>query len=47
MNEWIRALADLQQQGEPSVLVTLIEEQGSTPRNAGAKMLISARASSQ
>lgn len=42
MNEWIRALADLQQQGEPSVLVTLIEEQGSTPRNAGAKMLISA-----
>jgi len=42
MNDWIRALADLQQQGEPSVLVTIIQEQGSTPRNAGSKMLFSA-----
>ena len=42
MNNWISALADLQQQGEPCVLVTIIEERGSTPRNAGSKMVISA-----
>ncbi|ANF23967.1 xanthine dehydrogenase accessory protein XdhC [Stutzerimonas stutzeri] len=38
---WIDALADLQQQGEPCVLVTIIEERGSTPRNAGSKMVVS------
>ena len=38
---WIEALADLQQQGEPCVLVTIIEERGSTPRNAGSKMVVS------
>ena len=37
---WIDALVRLQQRGEPCVLVTLIEERGSTPRNAGAKMLV-------
>ena len=42
MHNWISALADLQRQGEPCVLVTIIEEQGSTPRNAGSKMVISA-----
>jgi len=42
MNNWISALAELQQQGEPCVLVTIIEEQGSTPRNAGSKMVVSA-----
>eukprot|EP01132_Coremiostelium_polycephalum_P016351 gene16351-19665_t len=42
MNNWISALADLQNQGEPCVLVTIIEELGSTPRNAGSKMVISA-----
>ena len=42
MNNWISALAELQHQGEPCVLVTIIEEQGSTPRNAGSKMVISA-----
>jgi xanthine dehydrogenase accessory factor len=40
MNEWIDVLARLHQQGEPCVLVTVVEEQGSTPRNAGAKMLV-------
>jgi xanthine dehydrogenase accessory factor len=40
--DWIGALAELQSAGEPCVLVTLIEEQGSTPRNAGAKMVVSA-----
>ncbi|QXI30248.1 xanthine dehydrogenase accessory protein XdhC [Pseudomonas vanderleydeniana] len=42
MNYWLSALADLQNQGLPCVLVTIIEEQGSTPRNAGSKMVISA-----
>ncbi|WP_043310496.1 xanthine dehydrogenase accessory protein XdhC [Pseudomonas sp. ML96] len=39
---WISALAELQQQGEPCVLVTIIEEQGSTPRNSGSKMVVTA-----
>ncbi|WP_434456761.1 xanthine dehydrogenase accessory protein XdhC [Stutzerimonas urumqiensis] len=41
MNTWIDALAELQQQGEPCVLVTIVEERGSTPRNAGSKMVVS------
>ncbi|WP_107330612.1 xanthine dehydrogenase accessory protein XdhC [Metapseudomonas otitidis] len=39
---WINALAELQQRGEPNVLVTIIEERGSTPRNAGSKMVVTA-----
>ncbi len=39
---WINALAELQQQGEACVLVTIIEERGSTPRNAGSKMVVTA-----
>jgi xanthine dehydrogenase accessory factor len=42
MHNWISALADLQQQGEACVLVTIVEERGSTPRNAGSKMVVSA-----
>lgn len=42
MNNWLSALADLQAQDEPCVLVTIIEERGSTPRNAGSKMVVSA-----
>lgn len=42
MNNWISALADLQTQGKACVLVTIIEERGSTPRNAGSKMVVSA-----
>ncbi|MBA1272338.1 xanthine dehydrogenase accessory protein XdhC [Stutzerimonas azotifigens] len=41
MNSWIDALAELQHKGEPCVLVTIIEERGSTPRNAGSKMVVS------
>lgn len=37
---WIDALAELQQKGEPCVLVTIVEERGSTPRNAGSKMVV-------
>ncbi|MDH4559992.1 xanthine dehydrogenase accessory protein XdhC [Pseudomonas sp. BN411] len=39
---WISALADLQHRGEPCVLVTIIEERGSTPRNSGSKMVVTA-----
>lgn len=39
---WISALADLQQKGEACVLVTIIEERGSTPRNSGSKMVVTA-----
>ncbi|HEY0287651.1 MAG TPA: xanthine dehydrogenase accessory protein XdhC [Pseudomonas sp.] len=42
MNNWISALAELQPLGEACVLVTIIEEHGSTPRNAGSKMVVSA-----
>lgn len=42
MNHWISALAELQTRGEACVLVTIIEEKGSTPRNAGSKMVVSA-----
>lgn len=45
MTNWISALAQLQQEATPGVLVTIIEERGSTPRNAGAKMVVSAKAS--
>ena len=44
-HSWIDALAALQQRGEPCVLVTLIEERGSTPRNAGAKLVVTATGS--
>ncbi len=42
MHQWINALADHQSRGEACVLVTIIEERGSTPRNAGSKMVVSA-----
>ena len=42
MNNWISALAELQNQGEPCVLVTIIDERDSTPRNAGSKMVVTA-----
>ena len=45
MHDWIETLAALQRRGEPCVLVTLVEEQGSTPREAGAKLLVTAERS--
>ncbi|CAI1089609.1 xanthine dehydrogenase accessory protein XdhC [Serratia proteamaculans] len=42
MDEWIEVLADLRRRGEPCVLVTLVDELGSTPRNRGTKMLVTA-----
>ncbi|EKF64556.1 putative xanthine dehydrogenase subunit A [compost metagenome] len=42
MDEWIEALAEARRRGEPCVLVTLVDELGSTPRNRGTKMLVTA-----
>lgn len=39
---WYQALHQWLEQGEPCVLVTITQEQGSTPRNAGSKMVVSA-----
>ncbi len=41
-DDWITRLHDLQRRGEPCVVATLVENQGSTPRDAGSKMLITA-----
>jgi xanthine dehydrogenase accessory factor len=42
MNGWIAALAEASAAGRPAVLVTVLEVSGSTPREAGAKMLVTA-----
>lgn len=46
MSAWIAALAALAEEGTPAVLVTVVEVKGSTPREAGAKMVVT-RDSSQ
>lgn len=43
MNEWIDALANLAAAGERVVVVTIAGIRGSAPREAGAKMLVTAR----
>ncbi|WP_316976995.1 xanthine dehydrogenase accessory protein XdhC [Shumkonia mesophila] len=40
--DWRQALIDLEAQGIPHVLVTLVAAQGSTPRAAGTKMVVTA-----
>lgn len=40
--DWRRALIDLEAEGIPHVLVTIVAAQGSTPRAAGTKMVVSA-----
>lgn len=42
IDNWISALARLQADRIPSVLVTVIDEQGSTPRDSGSKMVVTA-----
>jgi xanthine dehydrogenase accessory factor len=44
MTHWVDALAELSARGEPAVLVTVLRADGSTPREAGAKMVVSASA---
>ncbi|WP_422762795.1 XdhC family protein, partial [Pseudomonas syringae] len=39
---WTSALAEVQARGEPGILVTIIEELGSAPRNAGSEMVVCA-----
>ena len=43
MNEWIEELSDLTAAGEASVLVTIAGIRGSTPRETGAKLIVTAR----
>ena len=43
MNEWIEELSDLAAAGEAAVLVTICGMRGSTPRETGAKMIVTAR----
>ena len=40
--DWISALSRLRSAGEPSVLVTITDTRGHSPRSAGAKMVVSA-----
>jgi xanthine dehydrogenase accessory factor len=42
MNEWIDELSDLSAAGEPAVLVTVAGIRGSSPREIGAKMIVTA-----
>ncbi len=41
---WLQALAELERDGEPAVLVTVVTARGSTPREAGCKMVVTAGA---
>ena len=40
MGPWLRALEDLDRAGEAAVLVTVLTARGSTPREAGCKMVV-------
>src|SRR5437867_2594806 len=44
MSGWLRKLEELHDRGQPCVIVTVAASKGSTPREAGAKMLVSAEA---
>jgi len=39
-DNWIHELARLEERGEACVIVTVLEDKGSVPRNAGTKMLV-------
>ena len=38
--DWLRAVQQLRHDGQPGVLVTVIEVRGHAPREAGAKMVV-------
>lgn len=40
MAGWLQTLSELEQAGTPAVLVTLLAARGSTPREAGCKMVV-------
>lgn len=46
-SELFRTMAELSEQGVPFVVVTVVESQGSTPRGAGARMLVLADGSTR
>lgn len=39
-HDWIRVLATLHQQRQPCVLVTVLDDKGSVPRDSGSKMVV-------
>jgi len=39
-DNWIHELAKLEENYEPCVMVTVLEDRGSVPRDAGTKMLV-------
>jgi xanthine dehydrogenase accessory factor len=39
-HEWLAVLSDLAARGTPCVLITVLEAKGSTPRDAGTKMVV-------
>lgn len=41
-NDWLTALAELKARGEPCVLVTVADIKGSTPRESGTKLVVTA-----
>jgi len=42
--DWVEALSELTASGRPAVLVTVLRAEGSTPREAGAKMVVAGQA---
>ena len=40
MSEWVEVLLGLNEAGTPAVLVTVLATEGSTPREAGAKLVV-------
>ena len=42
-HEWLPVLTGLTDKGEPCVLITVMEAKGSTPREAGVKMVVTAK----
>ena len=40
MSDWLDHLAQLERLGEPGVLVSVADAQGSTPRETGTKMVV-------
>ncbi|MGB1540171.1 MAG: xanthine dehydrogenase accessory protein XdhC, partial [Rickettsiales bacterium] len=43
-HSWLPVLAELTEKGTPCVLITVMEARGSTPREAGTKMVVTADA---
>lgn len=45
MNSWLNALSEMEQRGIPAVLITVAAVDGSAPREAGTKMVVTPEAS--